>query len=142
MERYRYGERNSLCSKIGGHSFMEADDRDGAKMYQTAAVLAALGHKLRLRIWFTLIPYGSDGLSGSSIAAQLAVPASTLLFHLQRMVEAGVLWQTRSSHQTFYGVNWDIVDRSCDFINGRSEMPAIGSLASQPTAGADDILGC
>src|ERR1700734_15546 len=112
-------------------------------MYQMAAVLAALGHRLRLRIWFLLIPYGSDGLSGGSIAAQLAVPAPTLLFHLQRMVEAGVLWQKRdSSHQAFYGVNRDVVDRSCDFINGRSEMPAIGSLASQPTAAAYDILGC
>jgi hypothetical protein len=54
------------------------------------------------------------------------VPASTLLFHLQRMMEAGILWQRHSSQQTIYGVNQDVVDRSCDFIKGRS--PAAEAL--------------
>ena len=114
---------------------MESDDRFGAEMYDVASVLAALGHELRLKVWFMLVPYGSHGLSAGSVAAQLAVPPSTLLFHLQRMTQAGILWRRHSSHQAIYGVNRDVVDRSCDFITGRSVRRAIGSPA------ADDIPG-
>jgi ArsR family transcriptional regulator, arsenate/arsenite/antimonite-responsive transcriptional repressor len=120
------------CSKAPGRHlfawgpyFMEFDDRADAEMYHVAWVLAALGHTLRLKIWCMLVPYGSNGLSVESIAAQLAVPTSSLLFHLQQMTRAGVLWQHRLSHRTMYGVNRDVWDRSCDFINRRSPGEAI-----------------
>ena len=95
---------------------MEPDDRAGAEMYQIASALAALGHKLRLKVWCILMPHGSRGLSARSIAAQLAVRPSLLSFHLQQMTQAGVLCQRRSSHQTIYAVHQDVVARSCGLL--------------------------
>ena len=88
---------------------MESDDRVGAEMYDVASVLAALGHELRLKVWFMLVPYGSRGLSAGSVAAQLAVPPSTLLFHLQRMTKqassGGVIQAIRPSME-LTGTSW------------------------------------
>jgi hypothetical protein len=128
------GEYRACSAEPSRGRFME-------ETYHIASVLAALGHKLRLEVWCLLVPCGSHGLSAGSIAAQLAVPASTLLFHLQRMTEAGILWQRHSSHQTIYGVNRDVVDRSCDFIKGRSWGRRSDQLPHPSTEDADNILG-
>ena len=117
------------------------NDRDGAEMYRVASVLAALGHKLRLEVWCILAPSGSRGLPVGSIAAQLAVPPSVLLFHLQQMTQAGILLQRRSNHQTIYAVDKDVLDRSCDFIKVRSVGQAIEATTAPSTEQPADILG-
>ena len=52
------------------------------------SVLAALGHRLRLQLWWMLAPYGPCGVSAGFIATQLAVAPSSLSFHLQQMTQA------------------------------------------------------
>jgi ArsR family transcriptional regulator len=77
---------------------------------QLVAVLAALGHGLRLKLWRMLLPVGNHGLSAGTIAARMSVLPSSLSFHLRQMTQAGVLVQRRSSRQIIYAVNQDIID--------------------------------
>jgi ArsR family transcriptional regulator, arsenate/arsenite/antimonite-responsive transcriptional repressor len=80
------------------------------------AALAALGHDLRLRVWRLLVPHGRAGLPAGTISAVLAVAPSSLSFHLQQMIQGGVLVQRRSSRQIIYAVNDELIDSLCDFL--------------------------
>jgi ArsR family transcriptional regulator len=80
------------------------------------AALGALGHALRLQVWRMLVPHGPHGLPAGVISAQLAVPPSSLSFHLQQMTQGKVLVQRRSSRQIIYAVNDQIIDSLCDFL--------------------------
>jgi ArsR family transcriptional regulator, arsenate/arsenite/antimonite-responsive transcriptional repressor len=80
------------------------------------AALAALGHGLRLGVWRLLVPHGSIGLPAGAISALLSVPPSSLSFHLQQMIQGGVLVQRRSSRQIIYAVNDELIDSLCDFL--------------------------
>jgi ArsR family transcriptional regulator len=77
---------------------------------QLVAVLAALGHGIRLNLWRMLLPFGARGLPAGTIAVQMSIVPSSLSFHLRQMTQAGVLMQRRSSRQIIYAVNQDIID--------------------------------
>jgi ArsR family transcriptional regulator len=101
------------------------------------AALAALGHALRLEVWRMLVPHGPLGLPAGAISAQLAVPPSSLSFHLQQMTQGRVLVQRRSSRQIIYAVNGEIIDALCDLLANPSgeEVPLPPSPATQPIVG-------
>src|ERR1700704_6173350 len=60
-----------------------------------AAAFAALSQETRLDLMRLLIAEGASGLSAGDIAARLAVPASTLSFHLAALERAGLTQPTR-----------------------------------------------
>src|ERR1700722_16714839 len=80
------------------------------------AVLAALAHAVRLRLWCTLLPHGQLGVSAGSIAAMLDIAPSSLSFHLHQMTYAGVLVQRRSNRRIIYAVNPAFVDALRAFL--------------------------
>ena len=102
---------------------------------ELVAVLAALGHTVRLSLWRMLLPYGANGLPAGTIAEQMAIIPSSLSFHLRQMTQAGILVQRRSSRHMIYAVNPDIMDDVMALL-----APPIGpsvSLSDQPS----DIVG-
>jgi ArsR family transcriptional regulator, arsenate/arsenite/antimonite-responsive transcriptional repressor len=86
------------------------------ELLDAVAVLATLGHKLRLELWAMLVPYGPSGLSAGSIAARLAIAPSSLSFHLQQMTQAGILVQRRSSRRIIYSANNEVIASLCAFL--------------------------
>jgi hypothetical protein len=94
------GSHGSACD-----SSLCSNDVDLCK---AAAALAALGNKLRLKLWTLLLPHGSEGLSAGTISAQLAVAPSALAVHLQEMAEGGVL--LRHSGRAIYAVNSEVAE--------------------------------
>lgn len=58
-------------------------------MERTAAVLATIGHEMRLTILRVLLAH-PRGLVASEIQRRLGVPASTLSHHLDVLVRAGL----------------------------------------------------
>jgi ArsR family transcriptional regulator, arsenate/arsenite/antimonite-responsive transcriptional repressor len=90
------------CSYFPSGEGMDADE--------AAAALAALGHRVRLDVWRLLRPHGSLGLPAGIIAARLAVPPSSLSFHLLQMARGRVLLQRRLSRQVIYAINDEVVD--------------------------------
>lgn len=77
---------------------------------KTAEVLAGLGslaQETRLAVYRLLVKRGPDGLSAGAIAEALEVPASSLSFHLQQLVHAGLITQERRSRQLIYSANYE-----------------------------------
>jgi DNA-binding transcriptional ArsR family regulator len=108
---------------------------------QAVAVMAALGHSLRLELWRLLVPYGSTGLSAGLIATSLAVPPSSLSFHLQQMTHAGILTQRRFSRQIIYAVNQDTMEELCSFLLSHEPVSSIPAATILSAGEAGDIVG-
>jgi ArsR family transcriptional regulator len=68
------------------------------------AALAALAHEHRLTAYRILVEAGPDGLPAGMIADRLGVPPSSLTFHLQQLLHAGLVSQRRLSRQIIYAM--------------------------------------
>jgi protein-tyrosine-phosphatase/DNA-binding transcriptional ArsR family regulator len=73
---------------------------------EAAAAFAALSQDTRLDLMRLLIAQGASGLSAGDIAARLAVPASTLSFHLAALERAGLTQPTRQGRQIIHAVRF------------------------------------
>ena len=51
--------------------------------------LAALAQPVRLRVFRALVVAGLDGLTPGALSEQLAVPATSLSFHLKELAQIG-----------------------------------------------------
>ena len=68
------------------------------------AALAALAHEHRLRAYRLLVEAGPDGLPAGTVADRLEMPPSSLTFHLQHLLRAGLVSQRRVSRQLIYAM--------------------------------------
>lgn len=68
----------------------------------TIRALAALAQAVRLRLFRSLVVAGNAGLTPGAIAEQLAVPATTLSFHLKELVHADLINQERQGRNLIY----------------------------------------
>jgi DNA-binding transcriptional ArsR family regulator len=75
----------------------------------TAKIIAALGalaHETRLAAYRLLVERGPNGLPAGVIAAALKLPPSSLTFHLQQLMHAGLITQRRMSRQIIYATDF------------------------------------
>ena len=68
--------------------------------------LAALAHEHRLALFRLLVERGPDGLAAGEIAARLGVPPSSLTFHLQHLLRAGLLTRRRVGRSLIYAADF------------------------------------
>ncbi|WP_043344450.1 ArsR/SmtB family transcription factor [Belnapia moabensis] len=71
---------------------------------QAVAALGALAQDSRLQVFRLLVEQGPDGLPAGVIADRLGIPPSSLTFHLQQLLHAGLVTQRRVSRQLFYAM--------------------------------------
>lgn len=76
------------------------------KPVQAVNALSALGHETRLAIYRMLVERGPNGLSAGVIAERLAMPSSSLTFHLQHLHRAGLISQRRLHRQLIYAADF------------------------------------
>ncbi|HWB52441.1 MAG TPA: metalloregulator ArsR/SmtB family transcription factor [Stellaceae bacterium] len=69
---------------------------------EALAALGALGQETRLRLYRLLVASGPAGLSAGNIAERLGVIPSSLSFHLQHLVQAGLISQHRTGRLMIY----------------------------------------
>lgn len=69
---------------------------------QVVAALAALAHPVRLRIFRALVVSGPAGLVPGVMQEGLAVPATTLSFHLKELANAGLVTTERAGRNLVY----------------------------------------
>src|SRR5260221_12786505 len=69
---------------------------------QAVAAMGALAQETRLKLFRLLVQRGPDGLAAGVIAERLDVPPSSLTFHLQQLLHAGLVTQRRLGRQIFY----------------------------------------
>ncbi len=73
-------------------------------MDEKAAVraLGALAQEVRLRIFRAVVGVGPGGMTPGALAAELAVPPSTVSFHVKELLHAGLLTQERDGRHLIY----------------------------------------
>ena len=76
-------------------------EADGA-----VAALAALAQETRLALFRLLVAHGPAGLPAGVIAERLAVAPSSLSFHLQQLMHAGLIAQRRRGRQLIYSAEF------------------------------------
>jgi ArsR family transcriptional regulator, arsenate/arsenite/antimonite-responsive transcriptional repressor len=77
-------------------------------MDTTSAVmqLSSLAQEARLKIFRLLVQAGKDGLPAGNIGEALAIPASTLSFHLKELNHADLISARQESRFIFYSANY------------------------------------
>ncbi len=76
------------------------------KADKAVAALNAIAHEHRLAVYRMLVQRGPDGLSAGEIADRIGVPPSSLTFHLQQLLHAGLVTQRRLGRQLFYATDF------------------------------------
>ena len=70
------------------------------------AALGALAQETRLELFRLLVARGPEGMPAGVIADKLGVMPSSLSFHLQQLVHAGLITQRRLSRQLIYSAEY------------------------------------
>jgi DNA-binding transcriptional ArsR family regulator len=78
--------------------------------------LAALAQPLRLQVFRALVVAGQAGLTPSTMADGLGVPAATLSFHLKELVHAGLVTQERASRHLIYRAAYERMDALLGYL--------------------------
>src|SRR5690349_1599661 len=83
---------------------------------QAIAGLGALAHETRLAAFRLLVQRGPDGLPAGVIAQSLGLPPSSLTFHLQQLVHAGLITQRRVSRQIIYATDFSAMNSLMSYL--------------------------
>jgi DNA-binding transcriptional ArsR family regulator len=106
------------------------------------AALGALAQETRLALFRLLVTCGPEGLSAGIIAERLGVARSSLSFHLQQLVHAGLITQRRLSRQLIYAADYDTMNGLMAYLTenccGRGACTPACNPASTFTRGESD----
>ena len=101
------------------------------------SALGALAQETRLELFRLLVTCGPQGLPAGVIAERLGVMPSSLSFHLQQLVHAGLITQRRSSRQLIYSAEYGTMSELMAYLTenccgrgapaSRSAIPPIHS---------------
>jgi ArsR family transcriptional regulator, arsenate/arsenite/antimonite-responsive transcriptional repressor len=68
--------------------------------------LSALAQAARLQVFRALVVAGPEGMTPGALSTALAVPASTLSFHLKELTQAGLVSQQRDGRNLIYRADY------------------------------------
>lgn len=80
-------------------------------------VLAALAHDARLRAFRDLVRAGPAGLSAGAVAGSLGLGATAVSFHLNRLLQAGLVDRRRDGARLIYSANFDLIRQLRAFLD-------------------------
>jgi ArsR family transcriptional regulator len=105
------------------------------------ASLSALAHAHRLGAYRRLVEAGPGGLNAGTLAARLALPSSSLTFHLQHLHRAGLVTQTRRGRELIYAADFEVMRALVDYLTenccrGASLSGASACAPGRPSHGA------
>lgn len=92
---------------------VSTEDADSA---WTVAALAALAHEHRLAAYRLLVETGPQGLPAGEIAEKLKLVPSSLTFHVQALLRAGLVNQRRVSRHIIYTADFSAMNRLVGFL--------------------------
>lgn len=81
---------------------VEVSDNAGMTESEVVQSLAALAQPVRLQVFRALVIAGPRGMTPSTMAEGLGIPASSLSFHLKELSHAGLVTQERASRNLIY----------------------------------------
>ena len=106
------------------------------------AALGALAQDTRLALFRLLVTAGPEGLSAGTIAERLRVAPSSLSFHLQQLLHAGLVTQRRLSRQLIYSAEYGTMNELMAYLTenccGRGACVPVCNPADTFAKGEDD----
>ena len=78
--------------------------------------LGALAQDHRLALFRLLVQAGPSGMAAGAIAESLAIPNSSLSFHLAQLHSAGLIVQRREGRSLIYSADYDAMDRLVAYL--------------------------
>jgi DNA-binding transcriptional ArsR family regulator len=79
--------------------------------------LAALAQESRLAAFRLLVQAGPDGLAASRIAEALAIPPSSLSFHLKELTHANLIVPRQEGRFVIYAAQFDMMNALLGFLS-------------------------
>ena len=103
--------------------------------------LAALAQESRLAVFRLLVQAGPQGMPATRISEQLAIPPSSLSFHLKELAHADMVTSTRDGRSIIYAANFATMNGLLGLLTenccGGNPCPAVCSTAcSTPDSSA------
>jgi DNA-binding transcriptional ArsR family regulator len=83
---------------------------------EVIAALAALAQEHRLAAFRLLVEAGPNGVSAGDLADRLGIPRSSLSFHLNQMMQAGLIVQRRESRSLIYSADFAAMTALVGFL--------------------------
>lgn len=80
------------------------------------ARLEALGNTTRLKIYRALIRAGHAGMPAGKLSEKLKVAASTMSYHLKKLMMVGLVTQRRAGKTLFCHAEYDTMQGLVDFL--------------------------
>src|SRR5918912_2449199 len=114
----RYSSKYRLTTANQFHISRSIELKGGHTMNQNQAIaaLGALAQDTRLALFRLLVTAGPAGLSAGTIAEQLGVAPSSLSFHLQQLLHAGLVTQRRLSRQLIYAAEYGAMNELLAYL--------------------------
>jgi len=94
---------------------------------------AAIAHENRLAIFRLLVKRGPDGLPAGTIAARLGMVPSSLTFHLQALLHAGLLTRRRAGRQLIYSADFAAMNALAGFLTDHCCVESGGAECCAPS---------
>jgi ArsR family transcriptional regulator, arsenate/arsenite/antimonite-responsive transcriptional repressor len=102
---------------------------------QVIEALGALAHEHRLALFRLLVQAGAAGMPAGAIAGALALPNSSLSFHLAHLTRSGLIQQTRQSRSLIYTADYAAMNRLVGYLMDN----CCGGATCAPNAGYEPI---
>ena len=79
---------------------------------ETAAIMDALAHPTRIKIFHALKIAGEDGLNTGQLGFVVDCPASTMAHHIKIMIKSGLISQHRTGRQVCLMVDHSLAEQA------------------------------
>src|SRR5436853_7749597 len=86
------------------------------KLADAAAQLEALGNPTRLGIYRILVKVGGAGIPVGRLQSRLAVAASTLSHHLQKLIQVDLVTQERQATTLICRANYPVMEALIGYL--------------------------
>jgi len=86
------------------------------ELTEVVDALGALAQPSRLELFRLLVRRGPQGLAAGEIAERLAIPPTTLSFHLSQLARAGLLASRRQGRSILYAADYGRMRELMDFL--------------------------
>lgn len=95
---------------------ISAESPETVDLDRAARRLAALGQATRLSIYRTLIRAVPEGCRVGNLQNRVGIPHSTLSFHLKKLIDVGLVTQTRSGTVLTCRADLQAMDQTLGFL--------------------------
>ena len=104
---------------------------------QAIDALGALAQEHRLQLFRLLIQAGGQGMAAGDLARAIAIPNSSLSFHLGHLHRAGLIEQRRAGRSLIYSADYHAMDRLVGYLmenccGGAACAPITATVEKEP----------